>query len=183
VKVIAIHTSPNVDGLTETLAKAALEGAQSAGAEIELVRLNDLDIRACLACRDGWGTCRTEGVCVQTDDFQPVRDKVNQSDGLVFCVPVYFHDISESAKSFLDRWRRCEWPNEDESVINDKPVIGVAAAGGSGGGAVKALQNLEAYFLWLRFRIFDLVPVTRFNRQWRIDGLKAAGRALVEESR
>lgn len=183
MRIIAIHTSPNVDGLTETLAKAALEGAESAGAETELVRLNDLDIRACRACRDGWGTCRTEGVCVQTDDFQPVRDKVNQSDGLIFCVPVYFHDVSESAKTFLDRWRRCEWPNEDKSVIKDKPAIGVAAAGGSGGGAVQALANLERYFQWLRFRVFDLVSVTRFNKQWRIEGLRAASNAMVEESK
>ena len=180
MRVLAIQASANEDGLTYTLAQSALEGARSAGAAIELVHLNSMDVTSCRVCGDGWGRCHSEGLCIQEDDFQPLRDKVNAADALVFATPVYFHDISESARSFLDRLRRCEWPHEEKSLIKGKPVIGIAAAGGSGGGAVKALQSLENYTLWLRLRVFDLVPVTRFNREWRLEGLRAAGRALVE---
>jgi multimeric flavodoxin WrbA len=183
MKILAIQASPNLDGLTSSLAKAALEGAKAAGAEVELVHLNTLDIECCQVCGDGWGKCRTEGMCIQNDQFQMLRDKANEAAGLVFCTPVYFHDVSETTKNFLDRWRRCEFPNEDKSVLKNKPVIGVASAGGSGGGAVKGLQALENYLLWLRLSIFDLVPVTRFNKEWRIEGMKAAGRALVEGGR
>ncbi|MDO8683635.1 MAG: flavodoxin family protein [Armatimonadota bacterium] len=183
MKVLAIQASANKDGLTSSLAQAALEGAKSAGAKIELVHLNGMEINSCKVCGDGWGKCRTDGLCIQDDQFQILRDTISEADALVFAVPVYFHDISETAKSFLDRWRRCEWPHEDKSVLKAKPVIGIAAAGGSGGGAVKALQSLENYFIWLRLSVFDLVPATRFNKEWRLEGLKAAGRALSEGGR
>ncbi|MDO8588218.1 MAG: flavodoxin family protein [Armatimonadota bacterium] len=180
MKVLAIQASANTDGLTSSLAQAALEGARSAGAEVELVHLNQLGIGSCRVCGDGWGRCCKEGLCEQEDQFQPLRDKMNAADALIISTPVYFHDVSETAKNFLDRLRRCEWPHEEKSVLKDKPVIAIAAAGGSGGGAVKGLQSLENYLAWLRVRTFDLVPATRFNREWRLEGLKAAGRALVE---
>jgi len=182
MKALAIQASVNQDGLTSSLAQAALEGAGSAGAEIELIHLNSFEVNSCKVCGDGWGICRTEGRCIQDDQFQLIRDKANEADALIISTPVYFHDLSESAKSFLDRWRRCEWPNEDKSLIKGKPVIGIAAAGGSGGGAVKGLQSLENYIIWLRLRTFDLVPVTRFNKEWRLEGLKAAGRAIILEA-
>jgi len=180
MKVLGVQASANLDGLTSSLARAALEGARSAGAEIELVHLNELGIGSCQVCGDGWGKCLKEGLCIQEDQFQPLRDKMNAADALVISTPVYFSDVSETTKNFLDRLRRCEWPHEDKSVLKDKPVIAIAAAGGSGGGAVKALQSLENYTIWLRFKTFDLVPATRFNKEWRMQGLKAAGRAMVE---
>lgn len=180
MKVIAVQASPNLEGLTSSLAQAALDGAKTAGAEVELVHLNRLDIGSCHVCGDGWGRCREEGLCVQNDQFQMLRDQINEADALVFATPVYFHDISETAQNFLDRWRRCEWPHEDKTVLKNKPVIGIASAGGSGGGAVRGLAELEQYLLWLRMPVFDLVPVTRFNKEWRLHGLKAAGIALVE---
>jgi len=181
MRVIAIQASVNQDGLTSSLAQAALEGARSAGAEVELVHLNSFEVSSCKVCGDGWGICRTEGRCVQDDQFQMLRDKANEADALIISTPVYFHDISESAKNLMDRWRRCEWPSEEKSLIKGKPVIGIAAAGGSGGGAVKGLQSLENYITWLRLRTFDLVPATRFNKEWRLEGLKSAGRAMVLE--
>lgn len=183
MKVLAIQASANKDGLTASLAQSALEGAKSAGAKIEIIHLNTKNVNCCRVCGDGWGKCYEDGQCVQEDDFQAIRAMIDAADALVFAVPVYFHDISESARSFLDRWRRCEWPHEDKSQIKGKPVIGIAAAGGSGGGAVRALQSLESYFVWLRLKPFDLVPATRFNREWRLQGLKESGNALVEGSK
>jgi multimeric flavodoxin WrbA len=180
MKVLAIQASANQDGLTASLAQSALEGAKSAGAKIETIHLNSMNVNRCKVCGDGWGKCYEEGLCVQEDDFQSIRDKIDAADALVFAVPVYFHDISESARAFLDRWRRCEWPHENKSKVKGKPIIGIAAAGGSGGGAVKALQSLEGYFLWLRVKPVDLVPATRFNKEWRLQGLKESGRVLVE---
>ena len=104
LKVVAVQSSPNVDGLTCQLTKAVLEGAESRGAETELVHLNKLKIDSCMAHDRGWGTCRTEGKCMIQDDFQNLREKINKADALVFSTPVYFGDLSESAKRFLDRW-------------------------------------------------------------------------------
>jgi len=179
MKVIGIQSSPNENGLTSRLAQAALRGAEAAGAEVELIHLNELDIGACQACEQGWGTCRTAGKCVIKDDFQKLRDKVNDADALVFCTPVYFGSLSESAKCFLDRWRRCEISDRENSPLRDISVIGIASAGGSGGGAVNALGDLEGYLRWLQFTVVDLVPVTRRNAEYKMKMLETAGSGLV----
>ena len=115
------------------------------------------------------------------DDFQNLREKINQADALVFSSPVYYGDLSESAKRFLDRWRRCESVNREASPLKGKRAIGIAAAGGSGGGAVNALHNLETYLRFLQFTIFDLVPVTQVSRKHKVDMLRVAGKRLVAE--
>lgn len=181
MRVIGIQSSPNMDGLTCQLTQAVLEGAESEGAETELIHLNKLDIESCKAHDRGWGTCRSKGKCMIRDDFKNLREKINQADALVFSTPVYFGDLSESAKRFLDRWRRCESFNREKSPLRGKRVIGIAAAGGSGGGAVNALHNLEGYLRLLQFTIFDLVPVTRVSKKHKVEMLRAAGRRLVSE--
>jgi multimeric flavodoxin WrbA len=115
------------------------------------------------------------------DDFQNLREKINQADALVFSTPVYFGDLSESAKRFLDRWRRCESVKRETSPLKGKRVIGIAAAGGSGGGAVNSLHNLEAYLRYLQFTIFDLVPVTQTSKKHEMDMLRVAGKRLASD--
>ncbi len=108
MKILAIQSSPNEDGLTARTAKAVIEGAKAEGASVELVNLNEVIVKPCMACDGGWGQCRREGTCVIDDEFQALRDKIQAADALVFATPVYWGDLSESAKLFLDRLRRTE---------------------------------------------------------------------------
>ena len=78
MKVIAVQSSPNLDGLTSSLAKAVLKGVEAEGGETDLIHLNKLNIKACIACEDGWGKCRNEGVCILEDDFQNLSEKIAQ---------------------------------------------------------------------------------------------------------
>jgi len=178
MKVIVVQSSPNLEGLTASLAQAVLKGVEAEGGETELVNLNKMEIKQCTACDNGWGICRKEGVCILKDDFEGLRKRIAEADAFVFATPVYFGDLSESAKCFLDRLRRCEAFSERRSFAGKK-VIGIASAGGGGGGAVRALLNLEDYLRRLGFEIFDLVPVTRFNKDHRFEMLEKAGRRLV----
>ena len=59
MKILALAGSPRKGGNTDLLADALLSGARSAGAEVEKVYLNDLNIRGCQAC---YG-CRKTGKC------------------------------------------------------------------------------------------------------------------------
>jgi len=181
--VIGIQTSPNRDGLTATLVKAALKGAEDAGAATELINLKDMDIKACRACDNGWGTCRTEGTCKIADDFAHVRQLLNDSTGIVFGSPVYFGDLSEIAKVFLDRLRRCEVNYRDRSKIRGEPALAVAAAGGSGIGVNSAIRNLERYFRWLKLFTLSSFPVTQKSLAKQEDKLYWAGKKLAESSR
>lgn len=175
---IAIQSSPNMNGLTARLAQAVLTGVEAEGDETELVHLNQLNIQSCRACNEGWGECRTKGTCILEDDFEALCTKLANADTVVFATPVYWHDLSESAKRFLDRVRRCETFN-DFTTYNDTPVIGITSAGGSGRGAARALYNLEDYLRRLGFEIFDLVSVTRFSKDHKLPMLQEAGRRLV----
>ena len=49
-------------------------------------------------------------------------------DAYVFVTPVYFHEMSESAKTFFDRLKRFN----DNSKIKGKKIVCIACAGGSG---------------------------------------------------
>ncbi len=140
MKIIAIQSSPNDDGLTAKTAKAVIEGAKTEGASVELVNLNEVIVKPCMACDGGWGQCRREGTCVIDDEFQSLRDKIHAADALVFATPVYWGDLSESAKLFLDRLRRTEVKSEFKA-LNGRYALGIASAGGTGNGCVKVLSS------------------------------------------
>jgi len=177
MKIVALQSSPKKDGLTASLAEAVLGGYEEKGGDVELIHLNHMDIKTCIACEDGWGICR-DGNCILKDDFEAIRNKIGEADAVVFATPVYWHDLSESAKVFLDRLRRVE-AFSGKGTCEGKKVIGITAAGGSGNGAVKALLNLENYLRRLGFEMFDLVPVTRVTRYHKLSMLFEAGRQLV----
>ena len=178
MKVLGVQSSPNVDGLTARTVQAVLRGARVGGAETEMVNLNLLRLEPCRACEGGWGQCRREGSCVVSDDFQGLRDKIHSSDALVFGTPVYWGDMSESAKLFLDRLRRCEVKGEFKT-LNGKACVGIASAGGSGNGAVKTLLHLEDYLRRVGFTVFDLVTVTQASKEHKLEMLEKAGVRLA----
>ncbi len=179
MRVVTIHASPNDDGLTESLAKAAVDGAQAAGAEAELIRLTDREVSACRQCKNGWYKCREEGWCIIEDDFERVRSAIMDADAWVFVTPVYFGDLSESAKCFADRLRRCNVGLKGEGLA-DKPVIGVAAAGGSGGGAATCLLMMDRLFGHIGAQTADLITVTRRSAGYKRDAVRAAAEAMAQ---
>ncbi|MBS7619605.1 flavodoxin family protein [Candidatus Bathyarchaeota archaeon] len=179
MKVFAIQSSVNIDGLTSSLVQSFLKGFKNAGGEAELAHLCRFDVKPCIACDGGWGMCRKEGKCILKDDFETLRGKIYEADAHVFATPVYWHDLSESAKIFLDRLRRCESFNGFRN-LSTKKAIGIASAGGSGMGAVKALLNLEDYLRRLGFQIFDLIPITRISKDYKLEMLEKAGYSLAK---
>lgn len=184
MKCLAIQSSPNLNGSTASLAQAVLRGVKAEGGTTELIHLNKFNIKTCTSCTDGWGMCpsikersREKNICLLEDDFEALRKKIIEADAVVFATPVYWHDLSESAKIFLDRLRRCE--SFDFKTFTGKKIIGITSACGSGRGAVRALYLLEEYLSRLGFEIFDLVSVTRFSRDYKLDMLVEAGKHLV----
>ena len=177
MKCLAIQTSPNTDGLTANLAQNVLDSFNAEGGDVELLHLNHMDIKPCKTCERGWGSCRS-GNCILVDDFQHIREKIGEADALVFITPVYFGDLSESAKRFLDRLRRTE-AFSGYNTCHGTRVIGIAAAGGSGNGAARTLFNLEYYLKRIGFEIVDLVTVTKYSKDHKYQMLEQAGKRLV----
>ena len=179
MKLLAIQSSPNLNGLTAETAKQVLKGAEAAGHEAELINLDKAVIKKCKACDGGWGQCRREGTCIQKDDFAEIIDKINEADAFVFTTPVYWHDLSESAKTFLDRMRRVETHHRFKRYT-DKPYMGIACAGDRGNGAARALYLLEEYLKRMGFKNFDLITVTQANRAHKLPMLEEAGRHILK---
>jgi len=187
MKIIAVQSSNRPDGLTASLAREVLAGATEAASqaqqslETRLVNLNQLKINVCRACGEqGWGQCREGCGCIQDDDFTQLYEEICGSDALVFATPVYFGDLSESAKTFLDRLRRQEWPRREGGRLRAKPVVGITAAGGSGNGPVNAVRNLENYMTYIGMSHVIYLPVSRQNQKPQFKAAREAGRHLVE---
>ena len=178
MKVMIITSSPNKDGLTEACGKAAKLGVEDGMGEVAMVRLNDLKISNCHVCGNGWGTCRNEHECQVADDFQELHKLTGEMDAYVVVTPVYWGEMSESAKAFLDRFRRCEAIAKENS-IEGKPVISVAAAGGSGNGTITCLASMERLFSHVRAEKFDMIGITRKNRTHMMEAIRAAAKEMV----
>lgn len=179
-KVLVIGSSPNLDGLTARCVEAAVRGINEAGANAEIVRLNELEIGNCQACGNGWGTCLKEHRCQVEDDFQELHHRCMQADALVFVTPVYWGDLSEASKAFTDRLRRCEATRGESSGLNGKPVIAVAAAGGSGNGMITCLANLERWIEHVRCRKYDFIPVNRWNQSVKVESIQNTARLMIQ---
>ncbi len=180
MKVLVMHSSPNKEGLTAACATAAVEGVRLAGGEAELVRLNDLNIRHCQACDDGWGKCRSEHECDKQDDFQALHARIAEFDAYMLVTPVYWGEPSESMKAFCDRLRRCEATAGANSHLRDKPVIAVAAAGGSGNGTITSLLSMENWIKHVGGKPYDLIAVNRWTRPFKLTTIRESGRAMAE---
>ncbi|AFM40924.1 multimeric flavodoxin WrbA [Desulfosporosinus acidiphilus SJ4] len=178
MNVVIFTCSPNLDGLTAACGKAAQEGALEVGANVKIINLNQQKIGRCQACGNGWGPCRNEHECQVQDEFQALHASLEGFDAFVFVTPVYFGDLSESAKAFTDRLRRCE-AFKEESYFQGKPIIEVAAAGGTGNGITSCLTALERIFLTIKAEKFDLIGVTQKNRKYKLETIKAAAKEMV----
>ena len=115
------------------------------------------------------------------DDFQRLHARVCRSDGVVFVTPVYYGQMSESAKAFADRLRRCEATRGSESGLRGKPLIAIAAAGGGGGGTITCLLSMERWANHLGARVYDLIPVNRWTRSYKLTSMREAAQAMAGE--
>jgi DNA polymerase III epsilon subunit family exonuclease len=104
MKVLAVNGSPRKQWNTAMMLEKALEGAASAGAEVELVHLYDLDFKgctSCFACKMKGGV--SYGKCAMRDGLTPLLDKIAQADAFVLGSPIYFGTVTGEMRSFMER--------------------------------------------------------------------------------
>ena len=180
MRILAVLGSRNPEGQTARACGALLEGATGGGAQVDQVFLPDIKIERCRQCdEEGWGICRREGHCVIEDDFSLVVDKIKDADAVVFATPVYFSDLSESLKTFLDRFRRITRVAALRKQIETKSAVGLCVAGGGGGGAPMCTVLLEGTLVVCGFDVVDLIPARRQNLDTKLDVLKITGKWLA----
>lgn len=183
MKAVVVCGSRNPRGQTGRAAEVVVEGLRSGGAEVSVVYLPERAIERCRQCDDdGWGLCRREGTCVIEDDFASIVATIRTADAVVFATPVYFSDLAESLRAFLDRVRRTSRFVDGAAGITGKPAVGVCVAGGGGGGAPSCCAILTGILQTCGFDVVDMLPVRRQNLEAKLAQLRLAGRWLVVQT-
>jgi hypothetical protein len=129
VRVLGIAGSPRRGGNTDLLLAEVIRGAQSKGAGVKTIVLNDLDMTPCQHC----DACFKEGVCRFDDDMQMVYREMEKADRIVLASPVQFMGVSAQAKIMIDRcqalWAR-KYILKQPPIGDRRPLKGLFIAVG-----------------------------------------------------
>jgi len=175
MKLLILSGNPKKNGLCQSVIDAVCVGAKEGGADVEEVRLCELNIARCNVCGEGWGTCKKIGTCAfGNDGFDDVIAKLDQADAVVLATPVYWHETTEALKCFMDRFKRCK-----NGVISDKQVLLVASAGGTGNGVLTCLEQMDRFCRQTNAVIFDYIGINRWNSDYKRKAAFSAGYAMA----
>ena len=134
MKIIAINGSPRgMGGTTGRLLEEVLTGVKQAGAEVEIVCLNETSIKPCVAC----DACHRVGICPINDSYEPIKEKLRAADGFILASPNYIFSVSAQMKAFFDRCNglvHC-------TALEGKYALVVESSGG--GGDEEVLHYME----------------------------------------
>ena len=153
-KIIAIYGSPRRKGNTAALLKKAIEGARDCGADVEEIVLRDLKISPCLEI---YG-CMQAGECAIKDDFQMVRDKILNAQGLILASPVFFYSVSSHTKILMDRfqslWVKKYWVDKtpQDQKTNNRSGLFISV------GATKGKKLFDGMLLSVKY-FFDVLDM------------------------
>jgi multimeric flavodoxin WrbA len=152
--IVALYGSPRRKGNTATLLKKAVEGARDGGADVEEIVLRDLKLSPCLEI---YG-CLQTGECAIKDDFQKVRDKILDAEGLMLTSPVFFYTVSAHTKILMDRfqslWVKKYWVDKTspEQQTHTRKGLFISA------GATKGKKLFDGMLLTVKY-FFDVLDM------------------------
>jgi len=176
MKYLIISGNPKSDGLCAEVIKQVQKGTLAANVDAEILTVADLD--RCDVCDNGWGTCRNQHVCAYGEDgFNEAQDKVKNAEQICIVTPVYWGEMAEGLKGFLDRLRRCEYG--EKGALAGKQILLIASPGGSGRGALTCLEQMERFCNQTSAVIFDYIAINRWNSDYKKEAVFAAAKAMA----
>ena len=101
MNIVVLSGSPRKGANTDTMVEAFAETAREGGHTVEVIRVASKKIAGCLGCQYCFAH---KGVCVQKDDMAALRDKLLETDMLVFVTPLYYFGMSAQLKMVIDRF-------------------------------------------------------------------------------
>ena len=104
MKILVIAGNPKSKGALATLTGEVARGASEAGADVETLRLKDMDIRYCKFCMSCYKDTESEiAPCVLKDDMEGVREKIKEADGYILSCPISSGHANAIMKTFIER--------------------------------------------------------------------------------
>lgn len=141
MKVLAISGSPRKEGNTETVILKITGLLKKKGYETEFVRLNDISLQGCQACK----YCRTEGEkCILDDSISAILEKIKKAERIIIGAPNYMGTVSGQLKVFLDRMYSLKDNNRKPRINKGTKGILIFAQGNSDQNAyLKSYENVK----------------------------------------
>lgn len=180
-KMLGIIASPRHLGNTELLVKAAAKAAGDEH-ELELLRLDEFNLKKCLAC---YKCTMGDRKCVLDDDLEFIIQKILEADGIIIGTPTYVRGLSASLKLLGERVIAIA-QHLDEYYR--KPCV-VAVSYGPKGDEGYSYASTLALVRMLGFDIKDAaeflgsMPGEVFQTQGNEERVSRLGKALFGKSR
>jgi multimeric flavodoxin WrbA len=185
MKTLIISASARDDGNSDLLARAAVDGARSAGHDVEHVFLADYVERMLDNCRQ----CRrvSDRLCSLDDRYgELLLEKMLPADGIVYAMPLYFYGMPGRLKTVFDRlfcYTANSAPQQERVIdgIMDKKVgVLISCEESYQGATVGVVAQFEELTRYLNQDLVGVV-VGRANSRGEIaldpsDPVSAAGR-------
>ena len=100
MNILLINASPRRGGNIDLMLKAMADEAEEQGANVSMIRTDELSVAACRGCM----SCRKTLKCVLPEDgAQLVLDKIRLCDRLVVGAPCYWGNMPGQLKLLFDR--------------------------------------------------------------------------------
>ncbi|MDR2613520.1 MAG: NAD(P)H-dependent oxidoreductase [Deltaproteobacteria bacterium] len=128
--IIAFSGTQVRGGTIEKGLRMVLDAAGAA--RNELVRLADIDMRVCQACKG----CAPSNRCVIDDDVNPLLEKIEEADAFILSGYPSFGSLNALSKVFLER----NWPLRHNRVLT-RGKSGAAVVAGAAW-----LDDLDSFF-------------------------------------
>ncbi len=179
MKILGLVGSYRKFGNTDVLVREALMSANEMGADVEMLRLTDLDIKpckGCMACVFKNADCKIE------DDANFFFSKLFEADGIILGSPIYIFGLVGMIKMIKDRFLQIS--TKPEKLTNK--VGAIIAVGGAPGAEGTIMPGLASFFTFLGIPIVDQMLVYSHGPGEILlheDAMKKAnqiGRELVE---
>ena len=100
MKIAVLNGSPKT-GNTAAMVSAFVEGAESAGHEVEVLHVGKMKISGCLGCEYCHG--KGEGTCIQKDDMEKIMPSYLSADMVVYASPIYYFAVTAQLHAATQR--------------------------------------------------------------------------------
>jgi len=163
MKVCGIIGSPKKNGNVDLLVSRILRGANSQGADISKIYLNDLNIKPCQSC----GIDPHPKHCLFDDDMNQIYVALETCDAIVLGSPIYFDTVSAQTKLMIDR-SNCLTPyvkrpdgtvGFEKRMKKSKKGIFVAVAGNEQEFQT-VLATVKGFFNWANIELTESLLYT-----------------------
>ena len=162
MRILGVSGSPVPNSNTDRAVKAVLNAS---GLESEFVKLSDLHVRPCMACK----ACVSDNVCKVKDDFQELAKKVKEADALVIGAYVPYQLIDGFTKAFLERL----WSMRHVRNLNKGKLVVIVV-----NGATLPEDHPRAKAINKMLRPRDEV-INAISREMKMENMKVVGSVKI----